>query len=204
MPKEAKRSCCCCGNLASARTEQRHLQGQAPPRVKAVQAQKNHSHKLLKSLAAVPKAIRGYFSPNKSKATSTSENTPAPDQLVQAPVAEKHAADAPTPMNDVPVPDDVDMSMMDGLDCGDTVDGDTQILADILAGAEQGAWGGPRPRRATVEDDESDDEDGSRSTYSMETDTSFTSDWDQKTDGLTMEEVINEDFERELADFGRF
>lgn len=210
MPKEAKRTCCCCGELVSARTEQRHLQGQAPPRVKAAQAQKNGSRGLLKSLVAVPKAIRKFFSPPKLRASSsqvTSQSTHAPENLANLPVGENQAADGPsdTTMNDVQK--NIDMGMADGFNEGESnlYDGDdAQILADIVAGAEQGAWGGPRSRRATVEDYETDDEDDAKSTWSMQTDDSIISDWDQKADGLAVDQLIDEDFEQELADFGTY
>lgn len=209
MPKEAKRPCCCCGDIVSARTEQRHLQGQAPPRVKATQAQKNGSRGLLKSLVAAPKAVRKYFSPKKLGANSsqvTSQSAPAPNEFVNRPVVENQPADGPdTAMNDVQ--ENVDMGMVDGFNVGESNlynDDDAQILVDIVAGAEQGAWGGPSSKRATVEDYESDDEDDTRSTWSMQTDDSIISDWDQKADGLTIDELIDEDFEQELADFGTF
>lgn len=203
-PKEAKRPCCCCGKLVSARTEQRHIRGEAPPRVKAAQAQNNGSRGLFKSLAAAPKTIRKYFSPKKSRAASShvaSQNTPAPDQFVDPPVVQNQAIDGgDTAMNDVP--EDVNTDTTDAFNGGENAGDDVRILADIVAAAEQGAWGGPRSRHATVEDYESDDEDDAGSTRSMQTDNSFSSDWDQKADGLAIEELIDEDFERELADFG--
>lgn len=207
MPKEAKRPCCCCGDLVSARTEQRHIRGDAPPRVKAAQAQKSGSGSLLKSLAAAPSAIRKYFSPKKSKASSslvTSQSAPAPDQSVNPPVVENQAAvGEDTAMNDMG--ENIDTNMADPFnESQSNLDDDhdvQKILADIVASAEQGTWGGPRLRRATVESDEEDD---ARSTLSMETDSSFISDWDQKSDSLTIDELIDEDFERELADFGMF
>lgn len=209
MPKEAKRACCCCGELVSARTEQRHLQGQAPPRVKAAQAQMNRSRGLLKSLAAAPKAIRKYFSPKISKASSSqviSQSAHTPDVFDNPPAAENQAVDsADTTMNDGQ--DHIDTDMVDLLDEDESNPDngdDAQLLAGIVNGAEQGTWGGPRSRRATVEEYESDDEADAKSTLSVDTDHSFISDWDQKADGLAIEEAIDEDFERELADFGMF
>lgn len=209
MPKEAKRSCCCCRDLVSARTEQRHIRGDAPPRVKAAQAQKNGSGGLLKSLAAAPRAIRKYFSPKKSNAGSshvTSQSASAHDPSVNPPVVENQAVNGTdTTMNNPG--ENIDTNMADPLNESQSNpddDHDAQILADVIASAEQGTWGGPRSRRATVEDYESDDEDDARSTLSMETDSSFISDWDQKSDSLTIDELIDEDFERDLADFGMF
>lgn len=204
MPKEAepKRPCCCCGDLVSACMEQRHIWGEAPPRVKAAQAQKNGSRHFLKSLSAAPKAIRKYFSPKKSR-TASSQNIPAPDQLVSPSVVENQVANgADAAMNNAP--ENVDMEMTDVFNESENIGNDAQILADVIAGAEQGTWGGPRSRGATVEDYESDDENNANSTWSMQTDNSFSSDWDQKADGLAIEELIDEDFERELASFGMF
>lgn len=213
MPKEAKmkevkRPCCCCGDLVSARTEQRHLRGQAPPRVKAVQAQKQGSRGLLKSLAEAPTAIRNFFSSKKPTAGPshlTPQSAPVLDQSVNPPVVGRQAADgADTGMNDFGENIDTDMTDSNQGESNPDDGHDAQILADVVASVERGTWGGSRLRRATVEDYESDDENDARSTVSMETDGSFISDWDQKSDSLTIDELIDVDFEQELADFGMF
>lgn len=202
-PKEPTRWCDCCEAMVSASTERRHRQGLQAPlrlRVRALVAEK--AQNLAKTRNR--RIERGEASGSGSRKGVKSLN--------KAPGLKDHAHSDSLSLDDQPD----DSLMMDGtFEPGpapaavEEIQEEAVSVGEEVAGVQQTTWSGRGRYRVTVEEVEDEDDDrfdrhDVDSESERDTDEVYDEDEDsdeEDEDGLTEEDHIDEEWERELAEF---
>jgi uncharacterized protein YkuJ len=195
MPREVKHICSCgCRRLVTTRTELRHNQGLAPLHVRA--SAKSVTKKAERATRGVLGKARESIA---RKAAKTVEK-----------VRELVRSLSPQVPNEQGLEDvemwDGDGGAIGGDDHGVDFVADFEDEGEVIEGVRDGAWGNQR-HGVTIE--EIDDEDDYKfDDHDVDTETDGDSDsihtMSDDEDGVNLEDQINEEWERELAQFGKF
>src|SRR5882762_595617 len=197
LPMAEKAPCSCgCGKLVSASTDHRHRAGKTTPRAKAT------------GLASQSiTATTAKFHPSLKNSPQKKRQRTNPGPLAPLEIQDRGAIHSSC-VNDVPPTANmaVDMeSVNPPLSPNHAETGGIEPVVNPCAEA----WTNAYRYRATVEnadsDEESDGEEGETpSSESEDGGDSSLSDSDSSDDGLGIEDTINDEFERELGNFGAY
>jgi hypothetical protein len=194
---------CGCGSLVSASTERRHRAGKATPRVKA-------SHAARQTIYAPKHLSKKVYSENLLPGCSSTPDIPSQppgnDQMAPGGIPNMDA-DVGVGLNVEIEPNSTSNGTWNIAGVSGSVNGnvlDDIQVSDAIANVRGEAW---RARVPTIEDYASDDEDDEGGSRDDEDDFDWHAEMSEDDEtyvdgGLGVDDMINEDFERDLARFG--